>query len=73
MKRSEMLSKIASVIINYNEAHCVVNRDKAMEMAETILQMQEEVGILPPLNDWSLYTDGDNANPDSIRYYTWEE
>lgn len=43
-----MLSKIASVIINYNEAHCIINRDKAMEMAETILQVQEEAGMLPP-------------------------
>lgn len=42
MKRNDMLSKIASVIINYNEAHCVINRDKAMEMAETILGIQEE-------------------------------
>lgn len=48
MKRSEMLSKIASVIINYNEANCVINRDKAMEMAETILRVQEENGMLPP-------------------------
>ena len=48
MKRSEMLSKIASVIINYNEAHCIVNRDKAMEMAETILQVQEKNGMRPP-------------------------
>ena len=48
MKRSEMLSKIASVIINYNQAHCVINREKAMEMAETILQIQKEVGMLPP-------------------------
>ena len=48
MKRSEMLGKIASVIINYNEAHCVINRDKAMEMAETILQIQEKIGMLPP-------------------------
>lgn len=48
MKRSEMLSKMASVIINYNEAHCVINRDKAMEMAETILQVQEKLDILPP-------------------------
>lgn len=48
MKRSEMLSKIASVIINYNEAHCIINRNKAMEMAETILRVQEENGMLPP-------------------------
>ena len=44
-----MLSKIASVIINYNEAHCVINRDKAMEMAETVLEMQEELGMYPPV------------------------
>ena len=72
MKRSEMLSKIASVIINYNEAHCIINRDKAMEMAETILRVQEENGMLPPLNDWSLHTDGDKAGADNVRYYTWE-
>lgn len=48
MKRSEMLSKIASVIINYNEAHCIINRDKAMEMAETILKVQEELEMYPP-------------------------
>lgn len=57
MKRSEMLSKIASVIINYNEAHCVVNRDKAMEMAEVILGMQEE--------NFDVFLDGwdDEKNP----------
>jgi hypothetical protein len=48
MKRSEMLSKIASVIINYNEVDSVIKREKALEMAETILQVQEEVGMLPP-------------------------
>ena len=48
MKRADMLSKIASVIINYNEAQCIINRDKAMEIAETILQIQKEVGMLPP-------------------------
>lgn len=48
MKRSEMLSKIASVIINYNEVDSVIKREKALEMAETILQVQQEVGMLPP-------------------------
>jgi hypothetical protein len=51
MKRINMLSKIASVIINYNEADCIINRDKAMEMAETVLQMQEKLGMLPPFVD----------------------
>lgn len=48
MKRSEMLSKIASVIINYNEVDSVIKREKALEIAETILQIQEEAGMLPP-------------------------
>ena len=48
MKRSKMLSKIASVIINYNEVDSVIKREKALEMAETILQVQEEAGMLPP-------------------------
>ena len=51
MKRSEMLSKIASVIINYNEVDSVIKREKALEMAETILQVQEEAGMLPPFVD----------------------
>lgn len=51
MKRSEMLSKIASVIINYNEVHCVIDREKAMEMAETILQVQEEKGMYGPKDE----------------------
>lgn len=41
MKRSDMLSKIASVIINYNEVGRVTSREKALEMAKTILDMQE--------------------------------
>ena len=73
MKRSNMLGKIPSVIINYNEADCIINRDKAMEMAETILQMQEEVGMLPPIDSWSLQMDGDKADPFNVAYYTWEE
>lgn len=48
MKRSKMLSKIASVIINYNEVGSVIKREKALEIAETILQVQEETGMLPP-------------------------
>lgn len=51
MKRSEMLSKIASVIINFNEAHRQTPREGALEMAETILQVQEEAGMYPPEAD----------------------
>ena len=48
MKRSGMLSKIASVIINFNEAYRQTPREVALEMAEIILQVQEEAGMLPP-------------------------
>lgn len=48
MKKSEMVSKIASVIINYNEINCIISRDKAIEIAETILEVQKENGMLPP-------------------------
>ena len=56
MKRSDMLSKIASVIINYNEVTCIINHDKAMEMAETILRVQEKASMLPPKAclEWSV-------------------
>ena len=79
MKRSEMLSKIASVIINYNEAHCIVNRDKAMEMAETILQVQEKNGMLPPLHifkdqheDYCSTYDDDECTCNPFRDNQWE-
>lgn len=70
MKRSEMLSKIASVIINYNEVDSVIKREKALEMAETILQVQQEVGMLPPKNpDY----EESGIMEDLGCYYEWEE
>lgn len=48
MKRSDMVSKIASVILNFNEPNSYVDRKKALEIAEVILQVQEENGMLPP-------------------------
>jgi len=50
MKRSEMLGKIAAVIINYNEPHRYTDRETAIEIAETILKVQEEAGMQPPEN-----------------------
>lgn len=72
MKRSEMLSKIASVIINYNEAHCIINRDKAMKMAETVLQIQEEVGMLPPVNQGSIKIEEGEDGELFIPIWKWE-
>jgi hypothetical protein len=48
MKRSEMLGKIAAVIINYNEPHRYTDRDTAIEIAETILITIQRNGMLPP-------------------------
>ena len=67
-----MLSKIASVIINYNEVDSVIKREKALEIAETILQVQEEAGMLPPFDDWTYQMDGDRANPEGTFYFKWE-
>lgn len=71
MKRSEMLSKIASVIINYNEAQCIISRDKAMEMADTILQVQEKSGMLPPFSPPEKLSVMQDERKYTI-YYKWE-
>ena len=61
MKRNDILFKIASVIINYNEVGSIINRDKALEMAETILKVQEEAGMLPPRCQLPTLGISDNA------------
>jgi hypothetical protein len=43
------------------------------EQVERMLEVFEKLGMLPPLNDWSLHTDGDKADADNVLYYTWEE
>lgn len=48
MKRSQMVSKIAAVIYNFNEPYSYVDRKKCLEIAKVILQVQEENGMLPP-------------------------
>lgn len=56
MKRSKMVSKIASVILNYNEPNLYIKREKALEITETILKIQEESGMHPSWYEKS-YTD----------------
>lgn len=73
MKRSKMLSKIASTIINYNEADCIISRDKAMDMAETILHIQEEAGMLPPPDYTETYYSGDEPGGYSPNFWEDEE
>jgi len=74
MKKSEMLGKIASVIINYNEVGRVIKREKALEMAETILQVQESVGMLPPeatVEEWIDCGDGQRFEVNTK--HAWEK
>jgi len=74
MKKSEMLGKIASVIINYNEVGSVIKREKALEMAETILQVQESVGMLPPeatVEEWIDCGDGQRFEVNTK--HAWEK
>ena len=50
----------------------ISNFSSLYHMFSGILKAMEEQGMLPPLNNWSLYTDGDNADTKSIIYRTWE-
>jgi hypothetical protein len=49
MKRSEMISKIASVILNHNEPDSMVSREKALDIANVILDTLESKGMKPPV------------------------
>ena len=44
MKKSEVISKLASVIINFNLA----NREDALKVAKVILEVQEDFDLLNP-------------------------
>jgi hypothetical protein len=66
MKRNEAIEEIRKIL-------AVNGKDDGYgELEEAILHHLEAIGMLPPLNDWSLHTDGDKADTDNIRYYTWE-
>lgn len=75
MKRSEMLDHIKEDLLEKLK-HRWLERDETDKWAEftanELLDMIEEFGMLPPLNDWSLHTDGDKADANNVRYYTWE-
>jgi hypothetical protein len=58
-----MLGKIAAVIINYNEPHRYTDRDTAIEIAKTILAVQEEAGMQRFLTE----------NGDKHYYAAWED
>jgi hypothetical protein len=65
MKRSEF---IRNALHSSNNTVCV-----NAEQVEVMLDIFEEQGMVPPLNDWALHMDGDHADPDNILYYTWED
>jgi hypothetical protein len=74
VKRSEMLGKIAAVIINYNEPHRYTDRETAIEIAETILAVQEEAGMQPPnVTLEELFKDGLHVIGDTNYYAVWED
>ena len=56
-----MLSKVASAIMNHNDCDLIVSRERALKMAETILQVQKEAGMLPPLSKLNALGVKDNA------------
>lgn len=66
MKKSEAKQKL----LEFYERKTDLNGRVTME--ELLNFCTDELGMLPPLNNWSLHTDGDNANPNDIRYRTWE-
>ena len=66
MKRSEMIGIISDLLEELYSEH------QPIKIADMFLIEMERHGMLPPLNDGSLHTDGDKANADNVRYYTWE-
>jgi hypothetical protein len=70
MKRSEAILNIINVLRLTGNHYCDDGRDE--QDAERILKRLEAIGMLPPINSWSLQMDGDNADPFNVHYYTWE-
>lgn len=48
MKRSEMIGKMMSVLINQNTPEHQIDRNEAKRISEIILEMQVKEGMLPP-------------------------
>ena len=71
MKRSEAIKNIVNVLRLTGNHYCDNGRDE--QDAKRILKRIELIGMLPPLNDWSFHMDGDKADVDNVRHYTWEE
>lgn len=76
MKRSDALKIIDDTYGKFCADWLQVNLDNLdgfVPLNERILNALESAGMLPPLNDWSYHMDGDHADYQDIRYYTWEQ
>lgn len=70
MKRSEMVALLAEDLSENHGLNFLTDYPEVV--AKDILDFLESKGMRPPLNDWSLHTDGDKADANNVRYYTWE-
>lgn len=77
MKRSEMVKFITTELFYGSLSARVDNTggmitELAEKDAEAVLKLVEKLGMLPPLDSWTLQMDGDRADPFNIAYYAWE-
>ena len=71
MKRSDVVEEMIKEYDRWQDQDAKFGGGRKAAMS-SILKAMESLGMLPPLNNWSLYTDGDNADTKSIIYRTWE-
>ena len=69
---SEKLQKSQNLLDGYKNGSIALKCLCDNLATRAIDHCDNKIKMLPPLNDWSLHTDGDKADADNIRYYTWE-
>lgn len=80
MKRRQMVERIYDLlncdgVLEYSMPKLEpvpLTEEHVRWIAEQVVREVEYSGMLPPLNDWDLHTDGDKATADNVRYYIWE-
>ena len=65
MKRSDF---IRNALHSTSNTVCVNT-----EQVKVMLDIFEKMGMKPPFNDWDFNMDGDHADPEDIKYYSWED
>lgn len=68
MKRNEMLSRMSFLI----DSMIYLKKD-CHEMADAILQMQEELGMVPPANEGSIKIEEGKDGQLFIPIWRWED